>query len=771
MKIQKKIIRDICLKSFKANKRRNIFVSIAIVLTTLLLTSIVSVGMSFMESSQQQQRQIVGTTADANVNNLTAIQYQKLAQSDTVATYGTQRTIGMINSKSLAKKDAEVILHWYDEPEWTQLRTPTITDFKGSFPQKKNEVMVPISALKVLGISKPVIGMEIPLDFTYQNKEYTQTFILSGYFKEYVTQRAADLSFILVSTKFASAHPDSEGKNTVSIKYKSNQNIAQQNNELAKLLELTENQEIKTTTRESESNMFTLYFGIGLFIFIILLSGGLLIYNVLYISIANDIRFYGLLKALGTTGKQIRSIILRQAFLLCAIGIPVGLFLGGAVSIVLVPFALKVSTLADTIVVSTNPWIYVLAALFSLCITLLSSIKPAKIAAKVPAIHAIKFTESTPKKQKVHSRFGGNLYTMAWRNIFRDKKRAWIVILSLFLGISLYIATNTALESVDLENFVISEMSDDISIVSQNEETSPNRVSEDKELIHQINQLPGLENVDVYLSSKILVDFEKGKFSNFIKSYNKTFKYGMHKEENLNSSNLYGNLVGIDIDEARSVMKKANRSFDEEAFNDGEICLVQSDSPKDFANITDLGFNVIEEKRHVTLPIGGYFPTAHLEQQSEGAPTILVSKKNINQIAPKASILELRMNFSDKGEVESVKQMRELINQRPYFNLMSKREQIDNARSSSMTLRIMGNALAIILASIGLLNFVNVITTSIISRKQELATLESIGMTRKQTNKMLAYEGLYYGGITAVLVLTLGMLLTYGLFLIYLSKK
>ena len=53
--------------------------------------------------------------------------------------------------------------------------------------------------------------------------------------------------------------------------------------------------------------------GVG---FLIVLTGYLIIYNIFQISVMKDIRFYGLLKTIGTTGKQIKKIIRRQALLL-----------------------------------------------------------------------------------------------------------------------------------------------------------------------------------------------------------------------------------------------------------------------------------------------------------------------------------------------------------------------------------------------------------------------------------------------------------------------
>ena len=46
--------------------------------------------------------------------------------------------------------------------------------------------------------------------------------------------------------------------------------------------------------------------------------------------------------------------------------------------------------------------------------------------------------------------------------------------------------------------------------------------------------------------------------------------------------------------------------------------------------------------------------------------------------------------------------------------------------------------------------------TGINIRLKELAIMESIGMTKKQIKKMLAFEGIYYAGITTLLICTLG---------------
>lgn len=767
MKEQRKAIRKIWTKSFTSNKRRNAFVILAILLTTVLITAVISLGFSLLAANERQTVQFTGTVADGNVNNLTEEQYEKIKNYDELEAYGQQRTIGSVAEKSVKKKNVMLIIHWYDQTEWEGLREEAVTGLTGSFPVKENDVLVPYSALQALGIKNPKVGMSLPLEINTEGETQEKTFILSGYFKEYVTQRAPDISYLLVSDAFAEKYPDPQQRNTVSIKYKQG-DVVEQNKKLADYLKLSEYQEIKTTLRESNQNGATVFIGIALFTLIILVSGGLLIYNVLYISIANDIRFYGLLKAIGTTGKQLRSIVIKQALLLSVVGISLGLFAGWLVSFWLVPFALRITNFSESVVVSTEPWIYIAAGSFALVTTLISSIKPAGIAAKVTPIQALRFVEAPNGLKKIRSKSGGKLYLMAWRNIFRDPKRALTVILSMFLGVTLFVAVNSAIDSMDFEKVVLNEMAHDV-ILSNNTSQSTSIVdgkgTSGKMVVAAIEKMDGVTDLTTYVDDDISVSYDEKLFSAYIESYNKYFKYGQHDPQKMTQENFRGKLVGIDSAEVAKLMTDTNATFDVEAFKNGAFGLVQSDQPSDFSTIKELAFTVLSTDQSWTLPINGFIANEYLEIQTDGAPVIFVAKEAIEVFTPYADMFSTTFNVSDekKGAVIN-SQLKSLLEDQSHFKLITKEDMLTQAREEIMTIRLLGNTLAAVLALIGLLNFVNIITTSLIARKQELAILESIGMTRKQTNQVLAFEGFYYAGVTAVLVMTIGSLLTVGLF-------
>lgn len=68
----------------------------------------------------------------------------------------------------------------------------------------------------------------------------------------------------------------------------------------------------------------------------------------------------------------------------------------------------------------------------------------------------------------------------------------------------------------------------------------------------------------------------------------------------------------------------------------------------------------------------------------------------------------------------------------------------------------MGFAISLIIAFVGILNFVNSMVTAIVSRQKEFAMIQSIGMTKRQLRSMLVDEGLYYAGITLLTSYILG---------------
>lgn len=93
--------------------------------------------------------------------------------------------------------------------------------------------------------------------------------------------------------------------------------------------------------------------------------------------------------------------------------------------------------------------------------------------------------------------------------------------------------------------------------------------------------------------------------------------------------------------------------------------------------------------------------------------------------------------------------------------LKSKQTYMEQYDDFLKMVKLVGGTLAVVLALIGILNFMNSVVTGIISRKKELAMMNAVGMTGRQLKQMLAWEGVYYAVLTAACSLVFGSLLSY----------
>ena len=196
------ILKKLTKRSLKANKRRNFFLVMAIMLTTLLIGSVFSVGMSLVESVKMEQIRFAGTMAHAAVGHPTTEQIKRLHTLDYVKEVGTGNSVGVVQNTA-DMGNISLTLHYFDKTEWEELRAPAYVDIVGNYPEKENEIMVSRGVLERMGIDTPSIGMEIPLTY-YTDSEsrdsiIQETFTLSGWFTSYAfvqSTETADVIFV-----------------------------------------------------------------------------------------------------------------------------------------------------------------------------------------------------------------------------------------------------------------------------------------------------------------------------------------------------------------------------------------------------------------------------------------------------------------------------------------------------------------------------------------------------------------------------------------------
>ena len=201
----------------------------------------------------------------------------------------------------------------------------------------------------------------------------------------------------------------------------------------------------------------TLYGFAAVLVFLIAFGSVSLIYNSFSISVSERTRQFGLLKSVGATKKQIRSSVLYEAFLLSALGIPLGLVVGCA-GIGITLWALRDffhalfaagAGFTTRIALVLNPWALALSAAICLVTVLISAWIPARRAIRLTAIDAIRqsgdvrIRPGDVRISPVTPKLFGFAGLMAAKSFKRSRKRYRSTVFSLFLSVTLFISASS----------------------------------------------------------------------------------------------------------------------------------------------------------------------------------------------------------------------------------------------------------------------------------------------------------------------------------------
>ena len=783
----KEVIKRVEKGMMKANRTRNIFAIVAVALTTFMITTVFSLGINYKENMELTSVRTSGTNANVSLAMPTKSQEKEIRDLDYVKTVGTQYMIGSVAGKNEADRDLAIAMQYYDNTEWEKHYKEAISNINGSYPKKENEIMLSEDALSQLGIEKPKLDMEIPLSYVSKDGEQKDTFTLSGWFRSYTGTGMAFLSesycqehgYTLQNSGVLSISLDNPKDNFYDIQDD---------------ITLNENQTFQGSVSTSSSNG-SVYAMIILLVFFIIGSGYLLIYNVLYISISRDTRFYGLIKTLGTTEKQIKTLVKRQAVTFACIGIPIGVILAGALSFGIVPIILENAFDSGKSIIDAemffHPSIFILSIIFSALTVWISCNAPSKAASKISPIEALRYQNFASTKTKIRSSTnGGKLHVMAYHNVFRDKKRAFLVFMSLFMGITMILGVNGIIGSMKVENFIDKYMDYNFEytdIQFEQPEQSNKEVSQfDEQFVEQIKQIDGVKKVDIQKTVWAGIDFDEVALEGFMKIRYEDSRYkteGQSYQEMVADLKEYANagdygcyITTLDdkaLEEYNA--KHPNTSIDIEAFNRGETAIAGMDTEYNAPNTALVGKTLCltadssDDKATDFLIDGSFYFEDYENNLSEGigrrkdihiVPEIIyVSEAGMERLTKTPIISEIGVDIKDMNQVEQIDSELQALNgtlTKQEWSYKSPIGMMEEYNQVTYSMNLMGNGAAVLLIVIGLINFINVMLTGVVARKNEFAVMESIGTSKKQIQKILTLEGAIYALVTTVLIMTLG---------------
>ena len=773
-----KSFRTLAIKELLAQKVTSILILIAVVLSTMM-TTIVGQSLGVLTAMREQQAIALGGNRYATFLQMDANQLHAIQQEERLSYVGASIYLGSMELTS----SLNLGLTEYQEDNASIY--PSSTKIKeGKLPQAPMEIALPEDVLKYLGIDGN-IGDKISLSLEKSlrhniadNYSYTAEFVLTGILESnYLGYVSGTVTGIVGEGTAMQLLPKSHIYYNVDIRTADKRTFQPVVDDINKKLQIHELDTsynivylnamgISYTTDSEDANdtgfSFMAVAGI-LVAFLILLAAGLVIYNILKISVSKRMKEYGTLRAIGGEKGQLYQIVVIEVILLCVIGIPIGMLLGSlsasgilaAATGLISPELFLVQNATELqALIAENSSLKVISLIISGAITLafamFAALPAARSAAKVSPIMAMSGNNLKIRRRKRRAKKIRNFEAYYARlNLKRNKGRTAITVLSLIMSITVFIALQgfttilnaaSALQGSHLGDYQITNenvgFSED-ALVELRENEAVKSVAAIQFSLYEQNEAGQLDGIDIGFPLKPGETFQ---------------------------------VVGLN-DEYWDYFISSELSADQlEQLKSGNACVVRNPIPVSYGD-GQLEFTSIEAGStiyvagtdlEVLKTLDGY--DGYLGIGNGGFTNgvqVIVDDSIYEQLTGKNTYSEFLPTLNAGADRENFDTfIEDFCEQTPGTTFLSYEETDQQLQESFAQIQMLAWGLILFVGLIGILNIINTVYTNIHTRVTEIGMQRAIGMSALSMYKTFFWEGAYYGIIASVIGSILGYVCT-----------
>ena len=781
----RKTLGRIAWRLIVSNKKRSAVFLSAIILTSMMLSSVLSLGVSYLDTIRLHGYRVTGHNAHLTFENPTPEQMDVVSEFPHAIEYSNRLDIGEL---IIEQTDFFVTMATGNDILFNFFLRPAWSGFRGRVPRALNELIAPVELLNQMGFDNPRIGMTVPLTFTAGGEVQEKDFILTALYNDFSWAFGQRERFVYVSEEFASqfhvtrnvaflyfevAGPDDVWMNRFMLNYDA---------------ELTEAQQLSTVVQYgiSPQAVMAIITVIAIVILFLAITSVLLIGNTMYILVQRDVRMYGLFKAIGSSKKHVAGLFRRYTLLTSIIGAPVGVVLGSLIAFLFVPLVVAEGFFAP--VVTFSPIVFAISMVIAVAVTYISAFIPSIKTWRRSIIETARFMNIKTKK-KAKSSASGKPHLLAIRNVFRDKRKAAYTLISLSIGVAVFVVIATIVNSFDLEHNPDLQLIYDFEIVAMPTVNTPLLR---RNFVDQVANFPGVNEVHTFSSHWALFDVNEifeDYFQVFISRYEERTgsPAARYTDEAVDHSIQPGEIFIVqgsffDVFEFDYFYYPWILA-EFESFDRGEIAYVITNWDTGlFDNIEEIhGFLSLDDEGEpgfpFSIPFGGVLPffdfLGYMNPQDvdRSIPLIMISPAFMDNLFQFYGI-EASMGYTEiflttnqdydmqiMGFLESLMQGSDI----PPLAISSRMEARQTLSTMRTILVVLGGGMAVMIGLTALVNFVNSIVSGVVERKREFAIFESIGMSKTKIRAMLLAEGLYYAVFPALIGITAGSVAVYFL--------
>jgi len=734
------ITKKLAKNSLKSGKMRNILIILTISLSVALMS-----GLALYIASMQ-------TANSRQLENLQQVFFYDITEQQCDTLRQDSRISEMRVTKYGKRSEIENYVIWpmYIEQSEGKIQSAEISE--GQYPMAENEVAVDVSYLDRIGENLK-IGDTVSFSFYDGTQE---SFVLSGLtdtgstsdvYPVYFSERYAERGSQLKDTLFVAAAQIQDDRSMTADEFLDTIHAIGADCNIDRPSIGENSAFVQSLTFNPKNMLIALCIGL-----VVLFVGVIVIYSIFYISIINRIQYFGQLRTIGTTGKQIKRIVKREGTLLFCIGAPLGLAIGSIFAGILNAegWSWKNFLIWGGLIILVE----YIAVLYSIS-------KPAKIAGKVSPIEAYR-TKGSLQNCKTPKHLSRKItpFSMAKMNTSRNRKKFLITSFSLAISGIIFMVGSTFLTSFNQEAYArngIMEYGEIRVYLSENaaqvNEMGYAGVQVNNPLndtfMQEVSQISGVNGIIPFeyngrRDKDFIVPFTEEEFTH-LSQYMET------KDRNYS-----------DIVKNKEIFVLKNDAVEEIygwKFQPGDTIKFEwFDGTEYREDVFSVGGEISNEKAYsdpecfTALGVSGWFL-----MPDELIRTMLPEGYNINS--------EVLLSTEwDSKEAEITQQLNSIVSSSNNLQMRTLRDSINSKAGMYNTLLTSIIGISIFIMMFSLISLINTLVTNIMTRKQELSVLQSIGMTKRQLNHMVQCEAGLIAVWNIIITLLAGGLL--GLMLI-----
>lgn len=801
----------------KKYKNRSISIGIGIVLGIALIVGVGSLSFSAKEQNIKQTEYELGSyfvrygdLNDTQVEDIENIKVNGLNEDNSKSKKNNNPNIsklGLLTYYDSSTPDSDDLMNIVSvNRELLELQNTEL--IKGNFPKKTNEVVIEKWVLDNLEV-KAEVGQKVTVDLFGRKKK--ETFVVSGVLKDRAREKSSGIMEIFLNRDLKKSNE----KTDAYVRFEDDKNILKNIYTISNALGVDEEHigingmllEAMGQLEEIDYNL--IYSAIAAAIVL-----AIVVYGVFNISIIQRISEYGVIRAIGGKLSDIVKLLLTELLLIWLVSLPIGVAVGYLVAVLLKKVSGNVFTeiAVELSTISVPIEIMVFAGVVSLLIIVFIVVLLAWKIKRISPIDEIRgnIKSSVDKKRNqkmIRKRKNNSLsyskiipieIKMAMKNVLRNKSGFAITLISMCLGSVMFLASSFYSDLMEDQQKKLDEVSKvntdfKISMIP----TKPMYAGYSAKDIEDIRSINGVEDVGeirnlyarMFLKENQILDKEYFKEENEW-TYNKDVLAGLLVDcgngDKILKSGVYGyndtllkkldkhlakgnvNLKEMNNEEVAIAMVPKNNGKHTVGVDIGDKLKVtfreDGISSEEYFKMTDTGGKYITKEFKIVGIVNELVDYSDY-YVDDNSVNLVLSNKQFEKFSGYKNAQIVNIEMKDDANREKVAKQILTIANRTSGNVFA------DLTEERMTLAAMEenkqmfiNAIIGILFLISIINIVNNIKYSMVSRRAEFGIIRAVGADNKMFRKIVLSEGLMYGLYSGVISVIVALIVCWGIY-------